>query len=294
MEKVTAVITTHKRAPEIVERALRSILGQTYPNMEIIVVDDSPAEYELRSAVKSMVESYADKNVTYIAHEHCMGACAARNTGMEAANGEFIGYLDDDDEWLPSKIEDQIKAFDSENVALVYCGSLTINDATGEIKERERLYSREKIYETLLCTRNFIGSTSFPLIRTAALEKIGGFDVEMQSAQDYDVWVRLAKEYAVNYVAKPLVRYHFHEGEQISKNPERIIAGIEKIISKNSDFLKRHAHAYWINYMVLVSGYARLGKRKKAFSIWFKTIFKAPFRFVDNAKYLYAIIHKST
>ena len=104
---VTAVITTHKRTPELVERALKSILAQTYENIEVFVIDDSPEEYELRSAVKNMIESYAEKNVTYIAHDKCMGACAARNTGLEAAKGEFIGFLDDDDEWLPTKLEKQ-------------------------------------------------------------------------------------------------------------------------------------------------------------------------------------------
>ena len=136
---VTAVITTHKRPPEIVERALKSILIQTYKNIEIFVVDDSPAEYELRSAVKNMVESYADRNVTYIAHKKCMGACAARNTGLEAANGEFIGYLDDDDEWFPIKIEEQLKGFDSEDVALVYCGNNVFYESTGEIFEEKSL-----------------------------------------------------------------------------------------------------------------------------------------------------------
>ncbi len=288
---VTAVITTHKRSPEIVERALNSILAQTHKDMEVFVVDDSPSEYESRSSVKHMVESYADRNVIYIAHSECMGACAARNTGLEAANGEFIGFLDDDDEWLPTKIEEQLKGFDWEDVALVYCGNKVLYESTGQVVERQMLYTRENVYEKLMY-RNFIGSTSFPLLRTSALRKIGGFDIEMQSAQDYDVWVRIAKEFSVNYIAKSLVLYHFHEGDQITKNSTKKIMGMERIILKNSDFLKKNRGAYWVNYMSLIQWYVKDGKRKKAFSIWIKTFFKAPLKITDNLRYLYSIIKK--
>ena len=140
--------------------------------------------------------------------------------------------------------------------------------------------------------KNFIGSTSFPLLRISALKKIGGFDLEMQSAQDYDVWVRIVKEFKVNFVAKPLVLYHFHEGDQITKNPAKKIAGLERVINKNSDFINKNRHAYWTNYMALVMWYVRSGRRNKAFSIWFKTVFKEPFKVMDNLRYLYSIIKR--
>ena len=168
-----------------------------------------------------------------------MGACAARNSGLARAQGEFIGFLDDDDEWLPNKIEKQLKAFDSKDVALVYCGSLTVFDSTGKQEERKCIFTRENVYEKLMY-ENFIGSTSFPLLRTEVLRQIGGFDVEMLSAQDYDAWLRIAKDHAVNYVKEPLVLYHWHEGDQITKNPAKKIAGLERILSKNIDYIKKH------------------------------------------------------
>ena len=286
---VTAVITTYKRPPELLDRAIKSVLNQTHQNIELFVVDDSPAEYELRSAVKTLVESYTTKNVTYVPHEKTMGACAARNSGLARAQGNFIGFLDDDDEWLPNKIEDQLKAFDSEDVALVYCSYLIVLDSTEKQEEHKGLFTREKVYEKLMY-QNFIGSASFPLLRTEVLRQIGGFDVEMLSSQDYDVWLRIAKDHAVNYVKEPLVLYHWHEGEQITKNPAKKIAGIERFISKNIDYIKKHKDVYWVHYMSLIVWYTRAGNRKKAFSIWLKTIFKAPFKVKDNAKYLYTIL----
>lgn len=286
---VSAVITTHKRKPEIVERALKSILNQTYPNIEVFVVDDSPEEYELRSDVKTMVEAYAtDRNVTYIAHEKCMGACAARNTGLAAANGEFIGFLDDDDEWLSEKIEKQLKEFVSPEVALVYCGNNTVYDTSGKIVERLPHPVPEMVYEELLCD-NFIGSTSFPLLRASALREIGGFDVEMQSAQDYDVWLRLSKKYEVRCVNLPLVIYHVHSGERISKTSTKRISGLERINEKHMDYLKTHRETYWIRVVKIAPQYARNKQFGKAFATWFKAAFRCPLKVKENLRYLYAI-----
>ena len=98
-ELVTVVITTYKRPPEIVNRAIQSVLMQTYPHIELIVVDDSPADYELREETARLVTGIGG-NTRYIQHEKNLGACAARNTGLKHANGVYIAFLDDDDEWL--------------------------------------------------------------------------------------------------------------------------------------------------------------------------------------------------
>lgn len=284
---VTAVITTHKRPPQLVERALKSILNQTYTDIEIFVVDDSPAEYELRADVKAMVEAYSDRNVTYIAHEKCMGACVARNTGLAAAKGEFIGYLDDDDEWLPTKIEEQLQKFTSADIALVYCGRTVVYDSSNETVDCLPECELDNVYEELLKS-NFIGSTSFPLLRTAALMEIGGFDVEMQSAQDYDVWLRLCKKYSVDFVNKSLVLYHFHEGEQITKRPDKKVSGLERIIEKNYEFIKLNGETYWLHHMSLVPWYAKNKQFGKALKTWFKAAFRCPLKIKGNITYLYS------
>ena len=112
-ELVSAVIITYKRKPEIVKRALESVLSQTYRPLEIIVVDDSPCDYELRSQVRETVESF-NEEICYIQHEKNCGACVARNTGLKRAHGKYIAFLDDDDEWVSDKIEKQIAAFNDD------------------------------------------------------------------------------------------------------------------------------------------------------------------------------------
>ena len=288
---VTCAITTHKRKPEIVERALKSILNQTYKNIEVFVVDDSPSDWEGRNSVKSMVESYSSQNVTYIPHDKCMGACVARNTALENAKGEYIGYLDDDDEWCSDKIEKQLEGFINENIAFVYCDHKIVYDDTDRVENIASEKYSGNVFDKLILG-NFVGSTSFPLIKTEYLRKIGGFDPLMPAAQDMDVWLRLAKEYEVNYTEHSLVVYHVHSGEQITKNPLKKIDGLQRIMEKHKDYLKSNKKAAWMRNMKMIPSYVDSKQVVRAFYIWLKTSFKCPLRIKGNIYYLYLIFVK--
>ena len=286
MDLITCAITTHKRKPEIVERALKSILSQTYKKIEVFVVDDSPPDWEYRNDVKYMVEGYSSQNVIYIPHEKCMGACVARNTALENSNGKYIGYLDDDDEWKSEKIEMLLNGFTNENIALVYCDRLLYNDTTGETRVYNPEIHTGMIYDKLI-VKNFIGSTSYPLLKTDCLKEIGGFDPLMQSAQDYDVWLRLARKYEVAYIDAPLIVYHVHEGEQITKNPIKRISGLERICEKNIDYLSKNRYAYWVRINGILTHYVDAKMYKKAIMGWLMAVSKKPFEIKANINNLY-------
>ena len=290
MVLVSAVITTHKRAPEYVERAILSILSQTYKNIETIVVDDSPADYELRPEVEKTVLKYADSGVRYIPHEKCMGACAARNTGLENSNGEFIAYLDDDDVWLKEKAEQQLACFDSDAVALVYSGYEAILP-DGKTRKYPPRGAEGNVYDELVIS-NFIGSTSFPMIRKSALLEIGGFDVLMQSSQDYDVWLRLAEKYEVRCTHSILGQYTLNPNECITSNPKKKIAGLERLNMKLSGYLSTHREARWQRRMVLVRYYAANRQPFKALWVWFKTAWLRPLQVKNNIRFLYMAMLK--
>lgn len=123
---ISIIITTYKREVGILQRAIKSVLAQTYKELELIVVDDSPATYAHREAIRKYVTSISEIPTLYIQHERNMGACIARNTGIDNSSGEYICFLDDDDEWLPQKLEKQLQMF-REDVGLVYCGRLISN-----------------------------------------------------------------------------------------------------------------------------------------------------------------------
>ena len=292
---ITAVITTYKRAPEMVVRAAKSVLGQTYDNLELIVVDDSPATYELRDAVRDSLAAINDNRLSYIRHEVNQGACAARNTGINASKGEYLAFLDDDDEWLPEKLEKQYTKFTQPEIGLVYCGSITVNQTVGtEVEHRCNCISGS-VFEKLII-ENFIGSTSFPLIKKDCFEKLGGFDIQMQSAQDYEMWLRIAKEYKIDYVDECLVRYYIHEGEQITSNPVRKINGLERLNLLHLEYLKSHIKTHGIRIIKIAPYYAMNRQYLKGLSCIIRGMVKNPMgvklNFSICKEYIAALIRK--
>ena len=287
MKKVSAIITTYKRIPQMVKRAAESVLNQTYKNIELIIVDDSPSDYELREEVKEMAESLGER-VRYIQHEENKGACAARNTGIQASNGEFIGFLDDDDEWLPEKTEKQLEKFTDERVALVYCGHYEV-DGVKKIKRMyDAVYMSGEVFEQLIYG-NYIGSNSFPLIRKNVLVELGGFDVNLKAAQDFEMWLRIAKRYRIDYVDEPLVNYYIHGGEQITKNSLGRAEAFLRIIDLNYDYLKRHKKAYSNMLFKAVFDTIHIDKKQSRKLFW-KAFFIYPFYLRNNLvalKWLY-------
>ena len=274
-------------------RALDSVIAQTYSDMEIIVVDDSPSDYPFRTDIKAAIEKrkkeYPGISINYIVHPKNMGACVARNTGLSAAKGEYVAYLDDDDEWLPDKTEKQLEVIQQSKAALVYCGSLCIDDNTGEYCFGKKEYIKGKLLDRLLYS-NFIESTSYPLIRKECLLDVGGFDPLMQSAQDYDVWLRLAEKYEIDYVKEPLVKYHLHDGERITSNPNKKIHGLERINEKYANYLAKDRKLWWKRHIVTARYYVLDNNAKKALSIWWKCVCRCPGYIYQNICYLFSIM----
>lgn len=274
---VSSIVTTYKRDPAIVVRAITSVLNQTYKNIEIIVIDDSPELYQLRDRVKEDIRKLSDE-IIYVRHEKPLGACAARNTGLNFAKGQYIGYLDDDDEWLPQKIEKQVNRFEEldKSYAIVYCGSVLCNDRRKSSISRLPEKHEGEVFDSLI-NENYIGGTSYPLIRTEYLREIGGFDLLMESAQDADVWLRLAERYKIACVNEPLVKYHIHNGEQIATNPEKKLNGLKRIYEKYEHYFLLHKKSNTIIKGKISCLYAWNGKIIISYREFFNNIINSPF-----------------
>jgi len=234
---ISIIIITHNREPKILQRAIESVLLQDYDDKEIIIINDSPKDYKYINEVRSLIDKYinAYKDIKYIEHDKTMGACAARNTGIRESNGEYIALLDDDDEWISKKLSKQMDCFNRSSdpkLALVYCGLTFVYDNENNREEDFLLEMYKGNVFTELLGNNFIFGASFPLIRADVLKSIGGFDTEFLSCQDWDVWLRVAKNWTVDYCNEPLVRYHIHGGDQITKNFDNRINGLTQLTKK--------------------------------------------------------------
>ena len=226
---VSAIITTYKREASVVERAVLSVLNQSYSNIEVLVVDDNQNQSEFCDKIKQMCEQYPI--VRYIKQNGNKGACAARNLGIVNARGEYCGCLDDDDEWKPQKIEKQIAAFENDDdfsIGVVYCNGIIKDVDSGEERPYNRRFKNEVSFLDLL-SGDYIGSTSHPLIRKKSALDVGLFWEEQPARQDYEMWIRLSQKYRMVGVSEPLFIHSIHQGEQISKNKKKSWVGYSNI-----------------------------------------------------------------
>lgn len=231
---VSVIIPTYDR-PGKLTRAVESVLSQSYRDIEIIVVNDHPDS--------DVCDVLPDIDVLRcIQHDENRGAPIARNTGILAAKGEYIAFIDDDDAWKPQKLERQIKRFNDldDNFGLVYSGSDFIkpnNNVSTKIPTKEG-----DVYTDLL-RRNFIPSNT-PLIRKKCFSKVGLFDPGFKSSQDLDLWLRIADSYKVAAVPEPLAIAYKEEEDRISTHVDRQYHGQKRLLEKYRTSFKSNPSAF--------------------------------------------------
>ncbi|HCY2360593.1 TPA: glycosyltransferase [Escherichia coli] len=211
---VTIYITTKNRA-DLLERALISILEQDYTGkMQVIIVDDGSDE-NCKEKNKEIVKKIEDKiPIVFIVNEISKGACYARNLAINRADGKFITGLDDDDEFLKSRISSFINEWD-DNLSFLCSDFINIyKDKT--TKQFGNLDSKILSYKSLLFA-NFSSNQIFT--KTEYLKKIGGFDENVMRLQDWDTWLRLSYKYGhFKRLPASYIMHHEHEGDRVSRN----------------------------------------------------------------------------
>jgi len=213
--KVSVILPTYNRAHMITE-AIDSVLSQTFEDFELIVVDNYSTDN-----TESVVKSYRDNRIRYFKHRNHGLVSVSRNYGIEKSSGEYIAFLDDDDLWLPEKLEKQLKILDSnKELGLVYSDYYFIEsngNLIGETCFRSLKPFRGNVFNELM-VGNFIPQLTV-LVRREVLDMVGGFNLRYKIAQDYDLWLRIAEQYPLDFTEEPLAKYRTHGGN-ISRNQE--------------------------------------------------------------------------
>lgn len=229
---ITTIIPAYGK-PELLQSSIRSVQSQTYSDWELIVVDDNDPETEERKQTEKMLSDFASKDsrIHYVRHPRNLNGAAARNTGIRQAQGEYIAFLDSDDEYYPQRFQECLNALQNapNEIAGVYTGcEFRRNGKTFRIVKN--VEAGNFLVETLACTFMFCtGSNLF--MKASAIRNLQGFDESFLRHQDYEFLVRYFEKYVLAAVPEVLV----------IKNNENInVPNVKKMVQIKKQYLQKY------------------------------------------------------
>jgi glycosyltransferase involved in cell wall biosynthesis len=238
---VSVIIPTYNRAL-LIGRAIQSVLDQSCADFELLVVDDASTD-----DTEQVVSGYEDSRIRYVRHEQNMGGGAARNSGIDLACGEYVAFLDSDDEWFPGKLERQLAqaTASSPDHGIFYCDNLTVIG-------RALLADVGQFHEGSV-KRHLLGGwclsmTSSVLIRTELL-RTAHFDASLPGFQDYDLWLRLSDMTSFKHLPETLVYLHQHTGERITSGSSKRAMALDSLEKKWARLLNNSDLALFENFL---------------------------------------------
>lgn len=275
MPKVSVIIPTHNR-PELLKRALASVVSQSYQDFEAIVVDDGVLQ-----RTDLIVASFGDPRIKYIHHETERGGSAARNTGIRAARGLFIAFLDDDDEWVPEKLAIQIGRLENTPPEVGFCFSAVTNvfdekSAITTVPEGVSDYHARALYSF----KTFLTVTL--VMKRSVFDAVGLFDEQFPSHQEAELMIRVTQHCKGLGINRPLVKVNMKTGaDQLGRNILKAIEGRKLILEKHAGEFRTVPRALAAHYLQLAIWYRDSGDFKSA-----RTYFLKAFIACHRVRYL--------
>lgn len=293
---VSIVIPTYAR-PDNLCRAIDSVLAQTYSTIEILVVDDNGIGTPYQIETEALLASYIEDNkIIYLKHNTNKNGSAARNTGSRSSHGEIIGYLDDDDVFLPNKVEEQVKRLEeahSQNpkVAGVYCNIRMLGYSSGP----QKLMSNKdgNLAEALLLSEIRFNSSTIMLYRYA-YDAMNGWDERFLRQQDWEFCVRFFRNYEM-VIACPdkCLLEKYNTPNFTSRNPGKDAETLEfflGVLENDIEQMERGGEIFAFRYLGLSRSFFIIGDFKNGWSYLKKAkSFKRP-SFDDKVMILKSII----
>ena len=246
---ISVIIPTYNRA-EYLKLALKSVLEQTYKNIEIIVADDGSTDN-----TAEVVADFNDPQIKYFYQKNTGLPAAVRNLGLREASGDYIAFLDSDDMWLPEKLELQVEYLHKHpKYQLVYSNAWIIDEngvREGLLDKIESSKEGKNFGE--LVRGNFIPQLTV-LMKREVLKKIGFFneDPSIRAAEDYEYWLRVALHYKIGFVKEPLAMYRVHSmmvshGINHAKSTQKVLFSLinDPLVPNKNEVMERIYELYY-------------------------------------------------
>jgi len=249
---VSVIVPTHNR-PERLAEALKSILEQSYQNLEIIVINDAGADVE-------NIISYLNqrKNITYIKHSQNRGLAAARNTGIKVARGKYIAYLDDDDLFYPNHLETLVNYLETTDYKVAYTDAYRAHEKKEKGKyavvNRDVPYSFDFDYDRIL-VGNFVPVLCF-MHEKSCLEEAGFFDEGLTTLEDWDLWIRMSRKFKFAHIKEITCEFSWRiDGTTMTSSRQMEFRRSSQVIyEKYSDYAKNNPRVSAIHQKLLEPG----------------------------------------
>lgn len=255
-EGLVSVVIPNYNYARYVGGAVDSVLNQTYRDIEIIVVDDGSTD-----ASRDVLLNYGE-SIKSIAQQN-QGVSVARNNGVAASSGEFVAFLDADDEWLPEKIGKQVAMFrDDPSLGLVHVGVDEIDDEGRTLRHRLEGSTGDATRDLLALGRiGILGGGSGLMVPRYVFDEVGGFDRRLSTSADWDLFFQIARRYLVGFVAEILIKYRFHNTNMranVEAMESDMTIAFEKAFEGGASNESK-ASAYGDLYKTLAGSYFRAG-----------------------------------
>jgi len=234
---VSVIVPSYNMAHFLPE-AVQSALAQSYPNLEVLIVDDGSTD-----DTPQVVRQWEGNPRVRVHRQANGGLSDARNQGIALTRGPFIALLDADDTWATDKLAQQMRLFAGRPEVGVVYSDVALMDPEGKPLPRGPMRMHRGWISGALLIENFVPASS-AVARRECFERHGGFDTRLRTGEDYDMWLRLSPHYQFDFVPEPAIHYRIWGGQMSKDYRARYETGIrtmERFLANNPDVVERAA-----------------------------------------------------